>query len=161
MKDDILKERCLYDPLSGEIVWKTSKGRAKQGESAVFFNKRGYGILKIRSNGKRHNFMAHRVAWFLHTGEWPKGVIDHIDNNPSNNAFDNLRDCSQSQNVARRRTKTREFARGVVYAPYLNKTNPYVVQLKCKHIGYFATPELASEAYELAFEEEYGTQWRN
>ena len=161
MIENILKDRCVYLPNTGDIVWRSDLGKAKEGARAVFFSKKtGYGSLRVKHQGIRYTFMAHRVAWLLHTGEWPKGVVDHIDNNPSNNAISNLRDCSQSHNLARRRMKEKKLPRGVTYV-HNNKKNPYVAQFRCKHVGYFPTPELASQAYELAFEKEFGKEWRN
>lgn len=49
-------------------------------------------------------YMAHRVIYWLHTNEWPE-VVDHIDGNPRNNAFSNLRGGSQQQNMANLRIK--------------------------------------------------------
>jgi hypothetical protein len=55
--------------------------------------------------------------------------------------------------------KEKKLPRGVTYV-HNNKKNPYVAQVRCKHVGYFPTPELASQAYELAFEKEFGKEWR-
>ena len=68
--------------------------------------------------------------------------------------------CVQSQNLARRETTKRKLPRGVVYHVKANKKNPYMAQLKNKFLGYYLTAEMASEAYENAFEKEYGKEWR-
>ena len=59
-------------------------------------DKYGYLILKI----KGRQYKAHRVAFALHNGRWPAGVIDHINGNRSDNRIENLREVSQAQNVA-------------------------------------------------------------
>ena len=160
MPEDILKERCVYNPETGEITWKSSNGKAIEGKKATSRVSGGYFVIRVTHDSKRHSFMAHRVAWLLETGAWPVGVIDHIDRDKANNTWGNLRDCSQSQNTARRETAKRKLPRGVVYHVKANKKNPYMAQLKSKCLGYYATAEMASEAYENAFEKEYGKEWR-
>lgn len=44
----------------------------------------------------------HRIVWFLCNGVWPKGVIDHIDQDPSNNSISNLRDVRHRENLLNR-----------------------------------------------------------
>ena len=41
---------------------------------------------------------AHHAAWALYYGEWPSGVIDHIDHDKTNNRISNLRVVSQAEN---------------------------------------------------------------
>jgi len=160
MVEDTLKDRCIYNPETGEITWKSTNKRAIEGTKATSLSSNGYLIIKITHEGTRYAFMAHRVAWLLQTGSWPLGVIDHVDRDKVNNSWDNIRDCSQSQNTARRKTIERKLPRGVVYHYKASKKNPYMVQLKNKCLGYYATAEMASEAYEKAFEKEYGKEWR-
>ena len=160
MVEDTLKDRCVYNPETGAIVWKSTQGKAVEGKKATSSASNGYLVIQVTHDRKRHRFMAHRVAWLLETGTWPVGVIDHIDRDKANNTWGNLRDCSQSQNLARRETAKRKLPRGVVYHAKANKKNPYMAQLKNKFLGYYLTAEMASEAYENAFEKEYGKEWR-
>ena len=55
----------------------------------------------MRVNGVWYS--AANIAWYLTHGEWPKGVIDHIDRNRANNKLDNLRDISQGLNCLNKR----------------------------------------------------------
>ena len=158
--DDYIRERFRYDEDTGRLLWATTNGRAVAGAVADQVAANGYLMVAVTHGGKRHKLMSHRVVWFLKTGEWPNEVIDHIDRNPSNNKFANLRQCSQRMNVVRRHMKQRRYPRGVVCASHTNKTNPYMAQLCGKCLGYFSTPELASQAYEEAFEKEFGNEWR-
>jgi hypothetical protein len=45
--------------------------------------------------------VATHVIYYMLSGRWPKPdhVIDHIDGNPSNNVFTNLRECTVQQNM--------------------------------------------------------------
>ena len=65
----------------------------------VGYNCNGYRrcMQQCRVLGKR-NFMVHRIVWLLNTGEWPKNTIDHINRDPLDNRFENLRDCTQAEN---------------------------------------------------------------
>lgn len=50
---------------------------------------------------QRH-YTGHRVAWAIYYGEWPKLEIDHIDRVKDNNAINNLRVVSRSENLRNR-----------------------------------------------------------
>lgn len=54
------------------------------------------GHLQCMIDGK--HYLMHRLAWLYITGAWPKNLLDHIDGNPENNAFTNLREATASQN---------------------------------------------------------------
>lgn len=155
-----LRTRLNYDEATGALTWASDKGRAKAGARAEYVCTNGYLGVAVTHDGKRHRLLAHRVAWALKTGAWPLGVVDHEDRDKANNSWANLRDCTQSQNTARKRVSGRELPRGVTFAGHTNKSNPYMAQCRSKCVGYFSTPELASEAYEKAFEAEFSTKWR-
>ena len=57
-----------------------------------------------------HNrkYLAHRLAWFYMTGEWPK-EIDHINGSKVDNRFSNLRVASRAQNEANKRVRRDSF----------------------------------------------------
>ena len=154
-------DRFSYDPVSGSIIWTKDLGKARMGSRAEVLVPNGYLMIRISVDGKRKAFMAHRVAYFLQTGGWPLGVIDHIDSNKVNNKWTNLRDCTQSQNLARRTMKERDLPRGVAWVGRVNKKNPYIAQIANRSLGYFLTPELASKAYEEEFIRVYGEEWRH
>jgi len=72
-------------------------------------NKDGY--ICIRIGGKL--LRSHRIAWFLHYGEWPNGIIDHIDRDKKNNKIENLRVVSFRENNKNSKRSDNIF-RGVV-----------------------------------------------
>ena len=85
-----MNELLEYDPVTGVITWR-STGNPAGHRDAV----RGY--IRIMVDGK--NYYAHRLAWFLMTGAWPKHGIDHRNRNTSDNSWENLRDVTQAVNL--------------------------------------------------------------
>lgn len=147
----LIRNFLSYDPATGRIVWAQNKGRAKKGEEAGGVTAFGYRNLEIA--GKK--YQAHRVAWLLMTGEWPKFDIDHIDGNTLNNVFSNLREATRSKNCANRKTRsgTVSGAKGV----YWHKANrKWCASAGRKYLGSFNTIEEASEAYRRAADELHG-----
>ena len=47
--------------------------------------------------GKRLN--CHQVAWFLHHGEWPAQIVDHVNGVRTDNSINNLRLLNARQNA--------------------------------------------------------------
>ncbi len=95
---DRLKELLSYDPETGIFVWaKLSGRRARIGDRAGSFNlSLGYRVIGI--DGERH--YEHRLAWLYMTGEWPSEDLDHENCDKSDNRFSNLREATDSQNLA-------------------------------------------------------------
>ena len=54
-------------------------------------DKDGYLIIKVK--GKQ--FKAHRIAWFLYYGYFPKSELDHINRNKLDNRIENLRESNR------------------------------------------------------------------
>lgn len=99
-----LKELLRYDPDTGVFTWRVARTAGiKAGDVAGALNNEGYRILTL---GKRQ-YKAHRVAWFYVTGAWPPHVIDHINQNASDNRFCNLRLATTAQNGMNRRLDAR------------------------------------------------------
>ena len=116
-REDITPALCRkllrYDAATGKLFWLP--------RSAEFFSQ-GYWTAQASANrwnklfafkeaftaidvgGYRFGnifqvpFKAHRVAWAIVHGEWPKYTIDHVDGNPVNNLMSNLRDVPQHIN---------------------------------------------------------------
>lgn len=86
-------------------------------------------------------------------------LIDHIDGDPLNNTRENLRVATHAQNGMNSRISSNNTSgfKGVSWYEKLGKWSAYICPNNSKiHLGYFATAELASEAYEAAAKEFYG-----
>lgn len=109
---EIVKEFLEYDPSTGifrwiprdrkwfcsDRAWKiwTTKYEMRQAGWLCNF-KEGY---KARLIGfpKSNSILAHRAAWAWMTGGWPQDQIDHIDHDPTNNRWSNLRQVNNQGN---------------------------------------------------------------
>lgn len=143
-----LRAAFSYDPETGLVLWiKPSSNRAKAGELAGGPNRHGY--TRIGFQGRDH--LAHRIAWAIHYGRWPDGVLDHIDGNPANNRIANLRDVSMRINMQNRRTATRGSLSGLLGAHLHKATGLWHAVIKTSgkvtSLGYHKTPEEAHAAY--------------
>ena len=95
MTQEQLKEYLEYDSETGIFKWiKPSSTKTRIGDIAGTPNGKGY--INIRLLGSPYR--AHRLAWLYVYGEFPEGLLDHIDCNRSNNRIDNLREATSQQN---------------------------------------------------------------
>ena len=135
-----------YDEINGIFKWKTSNGSRDIGDVAGYVRKKdGYIDIKIQNVA----YKAHRLAWLYVYGEQPKGVIDHIDRNKSNNRIKNLRDVTPSENAQNgpqfRKNKNIHVGVSLTKAGKY-RTRIYINQ-ECIPIGHFDTEEDAITAY--------------
>lgn len=135
-----------YDKDTGVFTWrKTISTRSPKG-SIAGTNREGSCII-ITINLRKYR--AHRLAWLYMTGKWPSKLIDHIDRNPLNNAWNNLRSATVQQNgfnsAVRPHSKTgfKGVHREITGRYSANAT----VNGKRIYIGVYGTPEEAHAAY--------------
>ncbi len=114
----------------------------------------GHGYLVRQFEGSvvtMHNFI-----WWLKHGNWPRPhEVDHINRLPWDNRLANLRLLSRTgQMLNRNSARERRCPQGVVYMGEAYKTRPYAARIhrgrKAIYVGFYATPEEASEAYQEA-----------
>jgi hypothetical protein len=149
--NDLTQERVMelfdYNPFSGGLTRRVSMPpRGRIGELAGFFNDQG--SIKIGINGKE--YFAHRIIWLWMTGKWPNKEIDHINENPSDNRWENLREATPSENH-RNRGKQRNNTTGFKGVTFNKRLRRYIAGVKLNQKRYnvkgsFKTPEEAYEA---------------
>lgn len=133
-----------YDPDTGIFTWKILRGRNQIRIGDVAGNLLNTGYVAICY--EYQDYLAHRLAWFYMTGSWPVNHIDHINQIRNDNRFLNLRESTQSQNLANvaRHPKNTSGFKGVALDAN-GKWRGYVTKNYKQHCkSGFQTPEEAA-----------------
>jgi HNH endonuclease/AP2 domain len=113
----------------------------------------GQGRFYVSTRRNNKLLLLHRVLLRAAEDQW----VDHINHDPLDNRRSNIRLCSKQENAI---NKTKQLGchlsqyKGVAYAAYLNKKNPWMAFIsknkKRTHLGYFPTELEAAQAYNQA-----------
>lgn len=153
-----LRELLHYTPETGvltRIALQTSDGR-RSGRicdlGKPVGSKMPNGYLNAGVLGRK--YLVHRLVWLYVTGEWPKNHIDHINGNPADNRWQNLRDVTHEENLQNQRharSDNQSRLLGVQRRPRSGKpmwsASIRFGRSKAVHLGTFDTPEAAHKAY--------------
>lgn len=155
LNQEELKELLHYDPDTGIFTWlKPSQGRRKN-RIAGCLNNNGYRVIRIN----KKLYLAHRLSWLYMTGEFPINEIDHKNMNKNDNRWDNLRKATHSQNQMNSK-KYKNCKSGFKGVCWHKRDKKWEASIKKngiqKHLGYFNTPEEASEVYKKAAKKIHG-----
>lgn len=141
-----LKELLHYDPETGVVTWRATRGGVRAGTVAGSTNHNGY--LQIGVDGR--DYLVHRLVWLYVHGDWPKHQIDHINGVRADNRIANLREATNAennQNLAIRPHNTSGF----MGACWDSERRKWLAQIRAdgkrKYLGRFDTPEVAHAAY--------------
>lgn len=152
-----LKELVIYDPNTGVMTWRKSRNGASKGTILGSTSTVGY----IGTTIDNVEYQVHRLAWLYVTGAWPTEEIDHINGNPSDNHWVNLREATRTENGRNQKLfKTNTSGHVGVYT-YLSKTKGLRHEVtihankKCIRLGTFGNFKKAVEVREAA-EQKYG-----
>ena len=116
-------------------------------------DKDGYEVVVLSKNGETTTKKVHRlVAKAFNKNPENKTIVDHIDNNRTNNNADNLRWVTSSQNNMNRsisNTNTSGY-KGVCFDSFNNNWKAYIKMNERQiNIGNYKTKEEAIEARKL------------
>lgn len=143
---DELREILDYCPETGVFRWKIRPSRrVYAGDVAGAVKATGYREVCF----KKRSYLEHRLAWLYVYGEWPKGVIDHVNHRFDDNRIANLREATWAENSWNRRTQSKNGAKGVYF-----RRNGWETSImkdgKYHYLGRFRTREDAVEAHRKA-----------
>lgn len=143
------RSRFEYQPETGEFIRKVSGAGHWAGEIAG--HRRFDGRMIVCG------LLASRLAWLWMTGAWPEDEIDHKDNDPSNNRWENLRPAKRFENCRNiRKPKNNTTGFKGVYRNRGKFRAQISVNDKAVHLGVFDTAEDAYLAYCVAADRYHG-----
>lgn len=115
----------------------------------------GNGYLIVMCKGRL--YLVHRVIYLLETGDWPDGVVDHINGDKSDNRIINLRAVSQAQNTKAFSPAHKDSSSRFRGVHWFKRYSKWQAQIMCdgkkKHLGYFDVEEDAAKAWNKAASE--------
>lgn len=141
MADEILSAeaaKCLldYDSDTGVLKWRVSGWKTRAGEIAGHAHSKGY--LHLWVGGKK--YLAHRLAWLIHYGEWPADCIDHKNMVKTDNRIANLRVVTNKQNHENKAAQS-NCTSGTPGVAWYEKRKKWIAYIKHHgkrvHLGYF------------------------
>lgn len=133
----------FYDAETGVLIWRVNTGKKRLiGSQAGTVRRDGY--MRVGINKK--DYYVHRIIWAMIYGKWPDLHIDHINGDPADNRISNLREATQSQNIANSKSKR---LKGVCYTRGRYQAQ-IMVNYKYKFLGSFNTALEAKAAYDKA-----------
>lgn len=141
-----LRHLVKYDPDTGLFTNISPRKKIVVGSLAGTFDKsNGYICLCV----DRQRVYGHRLAYLYMTGEWPDGLIDHINGVRTDNRWANIRLGSRELNQQNMRKANKTSASGLIGA--FKKRNKWESKIKVHGIaiglGSFDTAEQAHHAY--------------
>lgn len=162
-----LNKLLRYDQKTGFFSWRVRRGSRKPGDRAGSPSLSGHqksgGVTgrrltywTITVDGK--TYVASRLAYFYMTGNWPPQTIDHKDRNSLNDAWENLRPATRSQNEANKAAYRNSSTglKGIWPLPDGRYAARIYRDHKSNWLGVFETPDLAHSAYAAAAVEHDG-----
>ena len=159
-----LKSIIEYNPETGEMTWRIrepssfSCGKQSAEHNCAIWNGRIAGtpaLSFVNNNGYLsgsacgRSYKAHRVAWAIYYGEWPKGDIDHVNRVRTDNRISNLRSATRSENLRNTGILDRNTSgvTGVSWAAERGQWNAKIGHRRKQiNLGYFAQKKDAVQA---------------
>jgi len=135
-----------YNPETGDLTWKVGRKGVRVGRPIQRDNGSGYRRVCV----DKRVYLVHRIVWLITYGRWPNGIVDHINGVPADNRIDNLRECTQSQNMRNIPANKRNTS-GKKGVSWSTRERKWIAQIryggKKRRLGAYTTIEAAHSAY--------------
>lgn len=144
--EDRIRNALTYDAETGILTWKISRpGGVRAGDTAGCWDGKRHIVVQIY--GKSYG--AHRLAWFLSYGVWPRDQIDHLNGDGTDNRLVNLRECSNAENQQNMRKAQSSNSSGLLGVSVNGNHWRARICINSKNhdLGTFETPQEAHKAY--------------
>lgn len=139
-----LRELFEYRPLTGELVNRVTRGGVEAGRVAGYKKSCGYWEAKVDD----HSYKIHRLIWAWFHGNDPIAVIHHKRADKRNTIWD-LENVSHRRNCSIEKTEASGLPVGVKPSQGRYQARIWYKD-RTYYLGYYDTPEEASEAYQRA-----------
>lgn len=120
----------------------------------------GYAVRRIHKRLRSNEYTGNYIYMHRLIMQTPEGMVsDHINGDGLDNREDNLRNCTQTQNLINRKVQSNSLSgiKGVRWNKHKNRYEPNItVDGKKVYIGRFKTIEEATEAYKQASIKHFG-----
>lgn len=144
---EYLRRRYHYEIVTGRFY------SLRTGKNIKGHTSKGY--LEVRVKGTRYR--VHRLAFLWVTGEWPENLVDHINRVPSCNAWHNLRDVTNSENLWNTKGRASSGVKGVYKVKGYELWTGTVMKQYTKHYaGCYPTIDEAAAAVRMLREQLHG-----
>lgn len=141
-------ELLAYDAGTGRLTWRKRVSR-RYGAGDIAGSPNSTGHLHVQI--KRRKYKAHRLAWLLFTGSWPKHEIDHVNRVRDDNRIANLREAGPGQNC---QNASMYKSNSTGFVGVYSRNGRFFSQIKAggriTRLGTFATANEAALAFSLA-----------
>jgi hypothetical protein len=147
MKRDVAPERARelfnYCPETGQLTWKVMDGRKRNPVGT----RSHYGYLVVNVDGVQ--VKAHRIVWAICNGPPGDFLVDHINRNKADNRIENLRLCTNAQNLRNQSPVSKKKGKPVGVR-WLTRRNKWAARITFNgteiHLGCFNSQEEAAAA---------------
>lgn len=143
-------ERYFKNPLTGKILIKEKIRVLRESSN-------GYLRCNLSKNGTTKTHQIHKlvaIAFLNHKPNKHKTIVDHIDNNRTNNNLSNLQLISQRENASKDRKNGSSDLVGVTWHKATGKwqANIYAYH-RYNYLGVYKTQQEAKKAYDKALKQ--------
>ena len=146
-----LDEVLDYNQETGLFTWRVRPNRSIRIGTVAGSPISTSGHISVGFDGKR--YLAHRLAFLTMTGCWPEHEVDHINGDPADNRWSNLRPATRAENArnVRKKSNNTSGVPGVYWAAARGKWMAYIhINRKMISLGRFTEFQEAAAARRAA-----------